>query len=137
MKQAFYYWIDVFGFLVLAALLAVYGRWSLRFAAGMGLAAAAFALWVTARFQLGASFSVTAQAKRLVTNGLYAKFRNPVYLFGELAFLGMAIAWGHPAGFIYLALMTPVQILRIRKEQAVLEQAYGERYRAYKARTWF
>ncbi|MBZ5727199.1 MAG: DUF1295 domain-containing protein [Acidobacteriia bacterium] len=136
MKKAFY-WLDVVGFLVLAALLAVYGRRGFRFAAGMGIAAAALACWVTARRQLGASFSVTPQARRLVTSGLYSKFRNPIYLFGQLAFLGLAIAWGHWGGFVYLALLTPVQILRIRKERAVLEQAFGEEYRAYKDGTWF
>jgi hypothetical protein len=52
------------------------------------MAAAGFVLWILARVQLGSSFAVTAQAKALVTAGLYAKFRHPVYLFGGVAFTG-------------------------------------------------
>lgn len=136
MKRLFY-WIDIVSFLAFAALLSLYGRRGLRFTAGMTTAAVAFAFWLTARFQLGGSFSVSPQAKELVTTGLYSKLRNPIYLFGQLAFLGLAIAWGHPIGLLYVALACPFQFLRIRKEEAVLERAFGERYRAYKARTWF
>jgi len=131
------YWVDVTFFLVWAAMLWLYGRRGLRFHAGMAMAAVAFVFWMTARFQLGRSFSVTAKAKELVTTGLYAKFRSPIYLFGGLAFLGLAIAWGRPAGFIFVVPSVPFQILRARKEEAVLEQAFGERYRVYKAGTWF
>ena len=131
------YWVDVTFFLVWAALLWLYGRLSLRFEAGMVLAAVAFVLWMTARYQLGRSFSVTAKAKELVTTGLYSKFSSPIYLFGGLAFLGLAVAWGQPVGFVYVLLSVPMQTLRARKESAVLEQAFGETYRAYKAGTWF
>ena len=131
------YWVDVTFFLVWAALLVEYGRRGLHFYAGMALAAVAFVFWMTARFQLGRSFSVTAKAKDLVTTGLYAKIRSPIYLFGGLAFLGLSIAWGQPVGFIYVVASVPMQILRARKESAVLEQAFGEKYRVYKAGTWF
>jgi protein-S-isoprenylcysteine O-methyltransferase Ste14 len=101
------------------------------------MAVLGFALWMVARVQLGKSFSVRAQARALVTTGLYSKFRHPIYLFGELAFAGLFIAWGKLIGFLYFVLVCAVQILRIRKEEAVLEQAFGEEYRRYKASTWF
>lgn len=131
------YWVNVTVFLVWAVLLGLYGRRGLGFQAGMALAGVCFLLWMTGRYQLGRSFSVTAKAKELVTNGLYSKFRSPIYLFGSLAFLGLAIAWGQPVGFIYVAASVPMQIGRARKESIVLERAFGERYRAYKAGTWF
>ena len=131
------YWLDVTFFLVWATLLCAYGRPGFRFYGGMGLAAVAFVFWMTARYQLGRSFSFTPQAKELVTTGLYAKFRSPIYLFGTLAFLGLAIAWGNPVGVVCVVLAAPLQILRARREEAVLEQAFGEQYRVYKARTWF
>ena len=37
-------------------------------------------LWFVARRQLGASFSVRPEAQPLVTTGLYAKLRHPIYL---------------------------------------------------------
>jgi protein-S-isoprenylcysteine O-methyltransferase Ste14 len=91
---------------------------------------------MVARFQLGRAFSVRAQASSLVTRGLYSRFRNPIYLFGEIAYLGLAVAWGQWIGYFLVAVSWVAQLLRIRKEEAVLEQAFGEEYRRYKATTW-
>jgi protein-S-isoprenylcysteine O-methyltransferase Ste14 len=135
-KQQLYF-VDMIAFLLAAAAIAFYVPPGPRFYLGMALAAAAFVLWILARVQLGASFSATAQAKKLVTGGLYAWFRNPIYLFGMLAYLGLAIAWGTLPGIVMVALMFPFQMLRARKEQAVLENAFGDEYRRYKARTLF
>ena len=54
-----------------------------------------------------------------------------------MTFLGLAIAWSNLIGWIYVLPTVPMQFLRIRKEEAVLERAFGEKYRVYKARTWF
>ncbi len=113
-------------------------QWNARFLVGSGMAVAGFALWLTARVQLGSSFSVRARARRLVTRGLYSKFRNPIYLFGGVAYAGLFIAWGKVIPLVCFVLIYPAyQTLRLRKEQRVLEQAFGEEYRRYKARTWF
>ena len=74
----------------------------------------------------------------MVTTGLYSKFRHPIYFFGELAFAGLFLAWGEliPA-LAFFVLTCPTQIVRSRKEEAVLEKAFGEEYRQYKASTWF
>lgn len=132
-----FYWIDVALFLGFAVLVLSHWQWNVRYLLGIGMAVLGFALWMVARVQLGKSFSVRAQARALVTTGLYSKFRHPIYLFGELAFAGLFIAWGKLIGFLYFVLVCAVQILRIRKEEAVLEQAFGEEYRRYKASTWF
>ena len=73
----------------------------------------------------------------LVTKGLYSKFRHPIYLFRGIAFLGLFIAWGKLIPLLCFLLIYPLQILRARKEEKVLEQAFGEEYRRYKAGTWF
>jgi protein-S-isoprenylcysteine O-methyltransferase Ste14 len=39
-----------------------------------------YILFVTARLQLGKAFSVTPQARELVTLGLYSQIRNPIYI---------------------------------------------------------
>jgi len=131
------YFFDVIAFLILAALLFAYLPGSPRFYTGMTLATISLLLWIAARIQLGLSFSVQAQARKLVTTGLYSRFRNPIYLFAQVAWFGLAIAWGHMAGFIAAALMVPMQMARAKREEEVLEQAFGEEYRAYKARTLF
>jgi len=131
------YWVDVAAFLVFAVLLAVNESWTPRFCVGMGIALVALVPWMIARSQLGASFTVTAQAKKLVTRGLYSRFRNPVYIFGQIAFLGEAISWNQPIGYLFVILSIPMQVFRMRNEAAVLEQAFGDEYRKYKAKTWF
>jgi protein-S-isoprenylcysteine O-methyltransferase Ste14 len=130
-------WADVVATLVLVALAFRYGPRTVYLYAGLGLTAVTMPLWVAARLQLGGSFSVTAQARRLVTSGLYSRVRNPIYFFGGLAYLGGLVAlqsW--PLLVAWLA-MTPIQIVRIRKEERVLAEAFGADYQAYRAKTWF
>lgn len=48
--------------------------------------------WVgIARFQLGRSFSVTPQARQLVTTGIYARIRNPIYLASPFLLIGLSL----------------------------------------------
>lgn len=103
---------------------------------GLCLASAAFVLWTVARFQLGKSFVVTAQAKQLVTRGLYAKFRNPIYVFGSLFLAGYVLFLDRPRWLLIFVAIVPLQIWRARKEARVLEAKFGEQYRAYRAGTW-
>jgi protein-S-isoprenylcysteine O-methyltransferase Ste14 len=103
---------------------------------GLCLASAAFVLWSVARFQLGKSFAVTAQARQLVTRGLYSKIRNPIYLFGSLFIAGYTLLLGRPRWLLIFVVVIPLQIWRARKEARVLEAKFGEEYRAYGAGTW-
>ncbi len=104
---------------------------------GSVIAVPAFALWLVAKLQLGSSFSVTAQARKLVTRGLYSRFRHPIYFFGGIAIFATALClrWWP---FTILAIMGNLyQFVRIRKESAVLAAKFGEEYAAYRRQTWF
>ena len=105
--------------------------------AGLCLMIAGFVLWTTARFQLGSSLTVTAQAKRLVTRGLYSRLRNPIYVFGSCTIAGLILLLGRPLWLLIFAAVIPLQIWRGRKEAQVLEAKFGEEYRRYRAATWF
>ena len=129
-------WGDVIFFDFFAAFVAFRAHWNLRAGIGLALAVAGFALWMTARLQLGSSFSVGAQARHLVTTGLYSKFRHPIYLFGFFAYLGVFIMMGKWILLVSFLLIYSIEVVRLRKEERVLEQAFGEQYRRYKARTW-
>ena len=49
------------------------------------------ALAVLVLVQLGRSFSVMAEARRLVTSGVYRWVRHPLYLAEELAVIGIVL----------------------------------------------
>ena len=127
--------------LVLAALCVLGPRylhqpWPPLRIAGAAIALASLSLIIIARIQLGRSFSVRAKATRLVTTGLYARIRNPIYIFGCFIFLGLAMflpAWWL---LLLLILVIPMQIVRARREAAVLEATFGDEYRRYRRQTW-
>jgi protein-S-isoprenylcysteine O-methyltransferase Ste14 len=130
-------YVDVPVFLVLAVFVVVRGSHTAWYFFGLALAAVAFVLWMIARYQLGSSFSVRARARRLVTTGLYSKFRHPIYLFALFAFAGLFIAWRAWILLLaYLASTIAGQLGRARREEAVLEAAFGDDYRRWKAQTW-
>jgi protein-S-isoprenylcysteine O-methyltransferase Ste14 len=101
------------------------------------MAAAGVALLVVARLQLGASFSVRARAKTLVTTGIYSRIRNPIYVFSAMFLVGMVIVSERWLLLLPVAALVPVQVVRTRKEERVLAAAFGEEYERYKAGTWF
>ena len=113
------------------------GAWTPLRAVGLCLAICGFVLWTVARFQLGSSFAVSAQAKHLVTRGLYSKIRNPIYVFGSLFIVGFLLLLARPLWLLIFVLVVPLQIWRAGKEAKVLEAAFGEEYRRYRAGTWF
>lgn len=104
---------------------------------GFVLLSVGFIFWSIARFQLGASLTVTAQARQLVNRGLYSKIRNPVYVFGSAVIAGLILALGRPIWLLIFVVIVPMQIWRARKEASVLEATFGEQYRAYRQSTWF
>ena len=112
-------------------------HWTALRIAGLVLIVAGFVLWTIARFQLGASFAVRAEARTLVTRGLYARIRNPIYLFGSWVLAGGLLVFGKPVWLLIFVALVPLQIWRARKESAVLGSAFGEQYRKYRAGTWF
>ncbi|HLW98082.1 MAG TPA: isoprenylcysteine carboxylmethyltransferase family protein [Candidatus Acidoferrales bacterium] len=104
---------------------------------GAGMIVCGALLWMMARIQLGASFSVSAKAKTLVTHGLYSRIRNPIYVFGSVLICGLCLFYLKPLFLLVFLLIIPLQIVRARKESEVLEAAFGNAYRNYKSRTWF
>jgi len=105
--------------------------------AALGLSVVCAILWVVARRQLGVAFSVKPQARQLVTTGLYAKLRHPIYVFGTMAFLLVLLALQGWQALTIWAILIPVQVIRARREEAVLAEAFGAEYEAYRRSTWF
>jgi protein-S-isoprenylcysteine O-methyltransferase Ste14 len=111
--------------------------WTAWHIAGLAIALPAFFLFVMARLQLGAAFSIQAKASTLVTTGIYGRIRNPIYVFGGLMIAGVLV-WAHrPLLLLVFAILIPLQIMRTRKEEQVLEAKFGAAYLTYKQKTWF
>lgn len=104
---------------------------------GVTITLTAFTFWLVARVQLGNSFSIAPKANGLVQSGIYSKLRHPVYYFSILAVAGLVIYVWSPLGMLPLIALVLLEIYRIRKEEAVLTQNYGNEYLVYKSKTWF
>jgi protein-S-isoprenylcysteine O-methyltransferase Ste14 len=131
-------WILVVGVAwVFALRQALTGAWTISQIVGMAVGVPAFCLWALARLQLGKSFSISAQAKGLVTHGLYSKIQNPVYVFGGIFIAAVIVFIGRPLWLLIFLILVPMQLMRIRAERRVLEQKFGDAYREYRKHTWF
>ncbi len=88
--------------------------------------------WVLLR--LGRSFSITAQARRLVTSGPYAIVRHPLYVCEEIAVVGLLLMCLSPGAVLVVAVQWMFQLRRMSNEERVLRAAFAD-YAAYAART--
>lgn len=135
------------GWLVLPALAAAtpllrFADYGLHPAAfGAGLAAAGLGLWLCHRSHadLGENWSVTLELKethRLVTGGVYARIRHPMYTALLLTGVGQALLvpnW--IAGPAYLVAFALLFALRVGPEERMMTERFGEEYAAYRGRT--
>ncbi len=111
--------------------------WTALRIAGAITAVFGYVLFVVARLQLGASFSVSSQAKELVTHGLYARIRNPIYVFVVVMWVGLIVALHLYWLFIPLLALLLMQLIRSGREAKVLEERFGQAYLDYRQQTWF
>jgi protein-S-isoprenylcysteine O-methyltransferase Ste14 len=111
--------------------------WNTQRYVGTVLAALGISLIGVARYQLGKSFSVRAEAHHLVTTGLYSKIRNPIYVFGIVMLFGLTLVLQVPMMWVLLVVAAVAQTIRARREARVLEAAFGDAYREYRRKTWF
>ena len=138
--RRFYLFTVVQMFVICALLWFVFripGPWDLQRSMGQGLVAVGLGGIAVSRYQLGRSFSIRAEAHRLVTHGIYSKIRNPIYVFGALLFAGFVLVIHRPILWLGVLAIAVMQTLRARREARVLEAAFGDAYRDYRRRTWF
>ena len=113
------------------------GPWDLQRTMGEGVVAVGLSGIAVSRYHLGRSFSIRAEAHRLVTHGIYSKIRNPIYVFGILLFAGLVLVIHRPILWLGVLAIGVLQTLRARREARVLEAAFGGAYPDYRRRTWF
>jgi protein-S-isoprenylcysteine O-methyltransferase Ste14 len=111
--------------------------WTTLRIGGAILAVGAYIMVVIARIQLGKSFSVRPEAKDLVIHGLYARIRNPMYVFLDMMVFGLIIALHLHWLLVMLAGLVGFQVLQARREADVLHAKFGQAYLNYRKQTWF
>jgi protein-S-isoprenylcysteine O-methyltransferase Ste14 len=89
---------------------------------------------------LGKLFStrlVIQERHALITKGPYRVLRNPSYTGGLMTMIGFGLSLGNGLSLaILLVTGLVVYVLRIRTEEEMLGDAFGEEYEEYKKRTW-
>jgi len=79
---------------------------------------------------------VIHEGHELVTHGIYRYVRNPMYLGLFIALiLGLPLYVASLRGFLVSLLFVPITLNRVRLEEQLLTQHFGERYLEYKRRT--
>jgi protein-S-isoprenylcysteine O-methyltransferase Ste14 len=104
---------------------------------GAACAAIGVPLLVLSRVHLGRAFTIAPKATTLVTRGVYAKVPHPLYAFLDVALLGLVIALRIRWLVLGWLALVMVHGFAARREAKVLEAAFGDAYRRYRAQTWW
>lgn len=107
--------------------------------AGLLLAIGALTMFYLTHSALGRNWSVTLevrQSHKLVTDGIYERVRHPMYTAFWLWALAQALLLPNwIAGFSGILGFGTLYFLRIRHEECLMIEAFGDSYRSYMART--
>ncbi len=98
------------------------------------LTAVGFILSAYVLYWLGRSFSIMAEARRLVTAGPYRFVRHPLYVVEEIAVIGTLILNLSLPAVLLIAAQWALQLRRMHHEELVLAKAFPE-YASYAERT--
>ncbi len=106
---------------------------------GVLVLAAALTLFYRTHRDLGRAWSVTLEIRdrhRLVTHGIYARLRHPMYAAFWLWALSQALLLPNwVAGLSGLVGFGTLFFARVGHEERMMLETFGEEYRAYMART--
>lgn len=103
----------------------------------LALLGTGFLAW--AQSTLGANFSPWLELRQdhgLITQGPYRWVRHPIYSAGYLVIIGSGLLTTNLVMLLApLVMLTVLLLARLGDEEAMLERQFGERYRAWAART--
>jgi protein-S-isoprenylcysteine O-methyltransferase Ste14 len=111
--------------------------WSLI---GLAICCLAVPLGISARHTLGRFYVPDPEilpGQLLVTHGPYNYVRHPLYTAAFLWSAGLSLLLGSLWGIaVLITIFLPAVVLRIREEEAMLIDEFGDEYRNYASRTW-
>ena len=104
------------------------------FLIGLVVIAAGFAGRIIALRKISSSYSQLMTPDKqaaLITDGVYSRIRHPLYLFYAMEMLGLLLIRFNWISLAMLAVDLVNTVYRIRREEILLDQRYGSRYREY------
>jgi len=108
-------------------------------ATGVAVLAASLVLVRVGQLQLKSSWRFGVDRAHppdeLITSGLFALSRNPIYLGMLMSGVGLFLALPNAVTFAIPNVAFVLLQTRIRAEEQFMEEVYGEEYRAYRLRT--
>jgi len=111
--------------------------WSRLIGAFLGMVALSWFIWI--HRTLGSNLSVRLQIKdlqTLITDGPYRWVRHPMYTaFYVLHMAVFFLTANWFIGITWLAGLTVIILLRVKREEAMMIERFGEQYVLYMART--
>ena len=139
---------SLWGVTILLPLLHIFTQWlSLAdyelpaWAGFIGIVVFAIAMWLLWRShaELGRNWRVTTELSEkhtLVTSGIFRHIRHPMYSAHWLWGIAQALLIDNwIAGLASLAIIIPLYILRVRREEQMMLDQFGEEYRTYMSQT--
>lgn len=99
----------------------------------IGLAISVIAVRTLGRFY--ASTLVTREGHQLISHGIYRYMRHPIYFGVLMICFGVPVYAASLYGFYVMSALIPLFLIRIKFEEAMLIEEFGDAYRSYKEET--
>jgi protein-S-isoprenylcysteine O-methyltransferase Ste14 len=106
--------------------------------AGVGICYAGLIIFLWALISFGKAWRIgidEQNADELITGGIFRYSRNPIFLFMDAYFVGVALIYPNIVLVVVALGMIAGIHLQIVREEKFLERKFGDRYRAYKRQT--
>lgn len=85
--------------------------------------------------QFYSSTLMTREDHQLITHGIYRFARHPIYLGVLIAIMGVPVYAPSLYGFLIMSLLIPIILFRIKMEEEMLSEHFGDEYQAYRKTT--
>jgi protein-S-isoprenylcysteine O-methyltransferase Ste14 len=78
---------------------------------------------------------VIREDHKLITHGIYRFTRHPIYLGAMLGCIGVPVYVSSLYGLLIMSALIPIVLNRIRMEERMLTEEFGDAYRTYRETT--
>lgn len=82
-------------------------------------------------WQYYSSTLIIREDHQLITHGIYRYTRHPIYLGVITAMLGIPVIASSLSGLLIMTVMIPIFLYRIKMEERLLTDEFGDAYRVY------